>query len=85
MEGNVLPAPAVAGVLKERYVEARLHCDMGASAEANKAIQQRLTQSIALPIYAVIDPGSEERLGLQEGLTLKDDFAAFLREAAEGR
>ena len=85
MEGSVLPAPAVAGVLKEKYVEARLHCDMGGSAQANKAIQQRLTQSIALPIYAVIDPATEERLGLQEGFALKDDFAAFLRTSAEGR
>lgn len=84
MEGTVLPAPAVAGVLKSDYVEARLHCDLGEHAEENKRIQDRLTGSIALPIYAIYDPVTEEVLGVKEGFSLKDDFAAFLRSAKPG-
>ena len=79
MEGTVLPTPAVAGVLKSGYVEARLHCDLGEHAEANKVIQDRLTGSIALPIYAIVDPVTEKVLGVKEGFSLKEDFAAFLR------
>jgi hypothetical protein len=84
MEGTILPTPAVAGVLNSSFVEARLHCDLGSNADANKAIQERLTGSIALPIYAVIDPATEEVLGTQAGFTLKDDFVAFLRSAESG-
>ena len=79
MEGTVLPTPAVAGVLKSDFVEARLHCDLGEHAEANKVIQDRLTGSIALPIYAIVDPVTEKVLGVKEGFSLKEDFAAFLR------
>lgn len=81
MEGTVLPTPAVAGVLKPDFVEARLHCDLGEHAEANKVIQDRLTGSIALPVYAVVDPVTEKVLGVKEGFSLKEDFAAFLRSA----
>jgi hypothetical protein len=81
MEGTVLPTPAVAGVLKTDFVEARLHCDLGTHAEANKAIQDRLTGSIALPIYAIVDPATEQVLAVKEGFSLKDDFVAFLRSA----
>ena len=85
MEGKILPAPATAGELKQHFVEARLHCDLGPNAKANKAIQERLTGSIALPIYAVVDPGTEEVLGLQEGLAFADDFVAFLQGARAKR
>ena len=84
MEGTVLPTPAVAGVLKSDFVEARLHCDLGGNAEANKAIQERITGSFALPIYAILDPTTEEVLGVKEGFSLKEDFAAFLRSAKAG-
>ena len=84
MEGTVLPTPAVAGVLKAGFVEARLHCDLGDHAEENKAIQDRLTGSIALPIYAIVDPATEEVLGVKEGFSLKEDFAAFLRSTKPG-
>ena len=85
MEGKVLPTPAVAGVLNSNYVEARLHCDLGEHAEANKVIQERLTGSIALPIYAIVDPNTEKVLALKEGFALKDDFAAFLRSVKPGQ
>ena len=62
-----------------------LHCDLGPNAKANKAIQERLTGSIALPIYAVVDPGTEEVLGLQEGLAVADDCVAFLQGARAKR
>lgn len=78
MEGKILPVPAVAGILKSSYVEVRLHCDLGSKAKANKALQLELTQSLALPIFVIMDPYTREVLGIHEGLAFAGDFAGFL-------
>ncbi|HIL37187.1 MAG TPA: hypothetical protein EYG26_06895 [Planctomycetes bacterium] len=81
MEGKILPAPAVAGILRDNFVEVRLHCDLGSNAKANKALQLELANSLALPIFVIMDPESREVLKIHEGLAFAGDFAEFLASA----
>jgi len=81
MEGKVLPVPAVAGILRDSFVEVRLHCDLGSKAKVNKALQLELANSLALPIFVVMDPKSTEVLAIHEGLAFANDFAEFLASA----
>jgi len=59
MEKDILPSPAVAGVLAERFVEARLHTDGTEHIERILEVQSHLTGSLAMPYYLVIDPDGE--------------------------
>jgi hypothetical protein len=59
MEKSVFPSPAVAGVLEERFVEARLHTDGTKNIDRILQLQAELTQSVATPYYLVIDPSVE--------------------------
>ncbi|HED66534.1 MAG TPA: hypothetical protein ENJ09_13390 [Planctomycetes bacterium] len=64
METRILPAPAVAGILANDYIEARLHTDAyDPEREAeNQALQLELEGSVGLPFYLVMDPSTEEVL-----------------------
>jgi len=88
MEENFFPLPAVAGILENQMVEARLHNDDHDPAISERTIELQLamTESYTTPIYLVVDPASGEILGRRDG-ALKDEegFAAFLREAADQR
>jgi hypothetical protein len=79
MEEKIFRLPAVAGVLDRSYVEARLHTDGEAHIDRIRDVQQELTQSIATPIYVLVDPTSGEKRAVFEGPT-KDPqrFADFL-------
>ena len=81
MEGKILPAPAVAGILKSGFVEVRLHCDLGSHAAANKALQLELTNNLALPIFVVMDPDTRKVLRVHAGVAFAADFAEFLLPA----
>ena len=81
MEGRILPSPAVAGELRNYFIEARLHADMGSYAETAKALREKLTGSVALPIYVVMDPETGEIGGILEGLRLAPAFKDFLTES----
>ena len=78
MEEKVFRLPAVAGVLEERFVEARLHTDHARKGKENRARQQEMTGSIAQPIYLIIDPKTGGRHGRQDGATVGDDVPTFV-------
>lgn len=75
----MFPSPAVAGILHESYVEARLHTDGTKNIERIRELQREMTHSIATPIYLLIDPKTGEEKGKFQGSTFDEgEFAAFL-------
>lgn len=79
MEENVFSDPAVAGSL-QRMVEGRLHND-GAHQDEVKALQQRLTNSLATPSYVIMDPATEEVIDTHLGPELDEPtFNAWLQK-----
>ncbi|MFT4541488.1 MAG: hypothetical protein ACI841_002380 [Planctomycetota bacterium] len=79
MEKKVFIRPAVAGVL-EGFVEARLHTDGSKNIDQILKLQTDMTQSVANPVYLVVDPATGEILSRRDGATLQDDqpFIDFL-------
>ncbi|MBC8330336.1 MAG: hypothetical protein ISR76_03340 [Planctomycetes bacterium] len=85
MEENIFPLPAVAGILENEMVEARLHNDDfdPEIKERVVALQLEMTSSYTTPIYLVLDPVTGEVLGRRDGALLEEAaFADFLRTAA---
>jgi len=80
MEVKRFPLPEVSAELG-KMIEARLHND-GDVAEVVKALQARLTGSVATPIYLVLDPEDERELGRQDGPSSASTFVKFLRDSA---
>jgi thiol:disulfide interchange protein DsbD len=81
MEANMFPRPAVQTALA-RYERARLYTDGdGAMYAAQQRMQERITGSVALPYYVILDEtGSIQRSFL--GMTRdEDEFLAFLQVA----
>ena len=62
MEEKVFPRPAVAGILEEKYVEARLHADGELNVEQIHQLQDDMAKSRATPLYLVVDPVTEQRV-----------------------
>jgi hypothetical protein len=85
MERNVFPDPAVAAVLSEKYIEARIHTDHETLGEANRALQLEMTQSRAQPIYLILDPATGTTHGRLDGAILGDNqpFIDFLEGGSE--
>ena len=84
MEEKVFRLPAVAGALRESYVEARLHTDgEGKLAyDRNRELQVELAGSKANPIYIVVDPQTGKAIQRFDGADLGGErFEGFLREA----
>lgn len=83
MEESIFPAPAVAGILKKHYVEARLHTDDQSNPERSarlEALQQEMVQSLAQPYYVVIDPETREQLGTIAGSGSERKFVRFFEK-----
>ena len=80
MEKNVFPLPAVAGILNESYIEARLHADGDVNIEQIRELQMELAQSVATPFYVVVNPKTGESVATFPGATLGDvsPFTDFL-------
>ena len=75
----MFPSPAVAGILRESYVEARLHTDGTDNVERIRELQQQLTHTVATPVYVLLDPETGEQKGKFLGSTFDEaEFAAFL-------
>lgn len=86
MEEKIFRLPDVGRILKESYVEARLHTDGTAHIERIRELQSELTGSVATPIYVVQDPTSSAVLGVFEGATFDGaEFAGFLEQALAQR
>lgn len=80
MEEKVFHRPAVAGILAQDFVEARLHTDGQRNVERILELQEELTGSVATPIYVILEPATGEKQRLFEGATYDAErFAAFLR------
>src|SRR5436309_12824841 len=77
MESNMFTRPEVASELS-RFVPVELFTDgAGPAYERNKALEEQRFGTVALPLYAVVSPDGQRRLGESPGLTR--DTAEFLR------
>ncbi len=93
MEKKILPKPAVAGILEENYIEARLHTDRPTVPTLKRILelQAKYAESTALPIYVTVDPETERRLGKYEGAqpalsaSAEEDYIRFLKDAVAER
>lgn len=78
MEDGVFHRPAVAGILEDRFVEARLHVDY----PRNMQREIEMVGSNAQPIYVVMDPHDESLHARFEGAVgpgqTQQDFIDFL-------
>jgi len=76
----VFPLPAVAGALREGFIEARLHFDKGPRQEENIKLQLELGKSRANPIYVIYDPVTGTPLRRKAGRLSAEDFLLLLRD-----
>ena len=91
MEDDVFPSTAVAELLENNYVEARIHTDHQSKGEAQRALQLEMVGVVAAPYYVIVDPTTGLQMG-QHKLTgvsggwdqIRDKFAAFLRQHLRG-
>ena len=68
MEDDVFLRPAVAGLMKKGFVEARLHVDLQKSLTKeqfarNKELQKQYASTRAMPTFVVVDPKTGAKLG----------------------
>jgi len=68
MENHVFLRPAVAGIMKQHFVEARHHTDSQSTLtagqfEANRKLQAELAGTSANPYYVVVDPKTGKKVG----------------------
>jgi hypothetical protein len=68
MENHIFLRPAVAGIMKQHFVEARLHTDSqntltAEQLAANQELQAELAGETTNPYFVVFDPKSGKRLG----------------------
>ncbi|MCY3001611.1 MAG: protein-disulfide reductase DsbD family protein [Planctomycetota bacterium] len=89
MELNIFPRPHVQDVLREHYVEARIHVDdfsTPGSIERATKLQDEIAGARATPYYLAFDPVTRKVLGRHEGPDLPPigdgtKFAEFLNRA----
>ena len=86
MEEGIFPDPAVAGILKEHYIEARLHTDDQSAPERSEALERlqvEMTGSVAQPTFVIVDPGpapgAEKQLAKRSGSASVETFVRFFR------
>lgn len=83
MEEKIFPKPAVAGRLKQDYIEARLHTDGGPSEARNQELQAELGKTKANPVYVIVDPNTGEVVSRKAGLLSEGKFIDFLKSGVE--
>jgi thiol:disulfide interchange protein DsbD len=81
MEANMFPRPDVRAAL-DTFVRARLYTDgRGVLYEKQQRLQQERFRTVALPLYAIIDP-EQRAIATFAGLTRDpQEFLRFLRSA----
>jgi len=82
MEEKIFPRPAVAGELRDKFVEARLHNDGGPRKDEVRALQQEKAGSYAAPNYLIVDPKSGATLRSRAGAMTEASFLELLRGSA---
>ncbi|MEX0822300.1 MAG: cytochrome c biogenesis protein CcdA, partial [Rhodothermales bacterium] len=87
MEANVFPRAQVASRLRDDFVLLRLYTDDRERGGDLQRFQLRLTGTVALPTYAIVDAASEELIARRTGMATVTEFAEFLErgEAAYRR
>src|SRR5690606_11098463 len=83
METNVFPRQDVAGLLRNEFVLLRLYTDDQEQGPELQRYQLRVTGTVALPTYAVMDPQDGSMIARKTGLATAGEFAAFLRGAIQ--
>ncbi|HQR39456.1 MAG TPA: cytochrome c biogenesis protein CcdA [Blastocatellia bacterium] len=84
MEKNIFPVPEVRDELN-RYQLVQLFTDgQGPEYDRNRALQEQRFNTVALPLYVVIDPKDDREVARVEGLTRDpSEFVKFLRSSRE--
>lgn len=79
MEKNIFPLPDVRAAL-ERFERVQLYTDgQGPEYDKNRELQETRFNTVALPLYVIVDPATEREIGRVEGLTRDgSEFARFL-------
>lgn len=83
MEANVFPKPAIAATLRQEFVLLRLYTDDQESGPDLQRLQLRMTGTVALPTYAVVNPHNELLLTRQTGMATVVEFATFLQRGLD--
>ena len=84
LEKQEFPRPAVAGILTEYFIEARLHTDGDDTPERRRAreVQAAHATSVANPWLVVLDPETGDVVA-ETGFLRDLDLVLFLVEALE--
>jgi thiol:disulfide interchange protein len=82
MEANVFPRKPVAERFNKNFVLLRLYTDGLELGDEFNRFQLRLTGTVALPTYAIVDPVDRSLLARKSGMMEVDEFAAFLDAGA---
>ncbi len=84
MKANMFPRPEITGLLKD-FVLVDLYTDgTDAESEQNQQLEEKRFGTVAIPFYAILDPG-ERTIATFPGLTRKPaEFVTFLKTRATG-
>ncbi len=82
MEANVFPRPEVARRFARDFVLLRLYTDDAERGPELQRYQLRMTGTVALPTYAVVDPFAGQVVVRHSGIASAGDFVAFLDRGA---
>ena len=82
LENRVFSNSSVDSILRNNFVEARLHTDglSGPRKTRNLGLQSKLSSSVANPWLVVVDPHTQEP-GQESGFQKADGLASFLKGA----
>ena len=83
MESTVFPQVSIVDRFSEQYVLLRLYTDDLDEGPALQKFQLKLTGTVALPTYAIVDPGSGNLISKRSGILSVEDFGDFLDDGAE--
>lgn len=88
MEDTVFPRPAVAGILGQDYIEARIHTDHREKGAEHRKLQSDMVGFVSAPYYVVVDPKTgkklaEHKLSGSDWDVNAEEFAAFLKNASQ--
>jgi thiol:disulfide interchange protein DsbD len=83
MESNVFVRPEVSERFSRNFVLLRLFTDGIERGEELQRYQLRLTGTVALPTYAIVDPAEGKLVVKSSGIMSTEDFVALLDRGAE--
>jgi thiol:disulfide interchange protein len=82
MEANVFTRPEVARIFERDFVLLRLFTDGRELGPEFQRYQLRLTGTVALPTYVIVDPHDRKVIGRHTGMAPASAFVRFLEEGA---